>query len=96
MVSDGVVKIMKNLKNFNPEKGSIFSYWTRCVFTAATTYLANYYKDINRKRQLLVDALKKAHIDLPPTSPNTQDLIKTLERQLEIYGMEQNGEVELD
>lgn len=50
MVSDGVMKIITNLKNFKPEKGSLFSYMTRCVFTASIDYLAKHYKEMNRKR----------------------------------------------
>ena len=68
IVSESVLKIMKNLKNFNPSKGTIFNYWTRCVFTAATVYLAKYYRDKNKRRQLLIDALNNAQISLPPYS----------------------------
>lgn len=53
------MKILKNLKNMKPEyRGSFFSYWSNCVFTAAITYLGNYYKDINMRRELLLDAMK--------------------------------------
>ena len=57
MISDGVMKIMSNLKNFKPEKGSLFSYMTRCVFTSSIDYLAKHYQYINKKRQLFLDAL---------------------------------------
>lgn len=65
MVSDGVMKIITNLKNFKPEKGTLFSYMTRCVFTSSIDYLAKHYKDMNRKRQLLLDALEKAETNMP-------------------------------
>lgn len=76
IVSDGVVKIMNNLKNFKPERGSIFSYWTRCVFTAAITYLAKYYKDINTWRGMMIEALNAANANMPSVSPSNRELIR--------------------
>ena len=61
MISDGVMKIIKNLKNMKVEyKESFFAYWTRCVFTAAFVYLSNYYKEKNRKKEMIKDALLDA------------------------------------
>lgn len=85
MVQDGVVKIMKNLKNFKPDKGSIFSYWTRCVYTAAYVYLSAHYKRVNEGRQMLLDALETAMTNMPP-SPMRTETIKALEQQIEEYG----------
>ena len=28
MISDAVIKILKNLHNLNPARGSLFAYWT--------------------------------------------------------------------
>lgn len=93
MVSDGVMKIMTNLKNFKPEKGSLFSYMTRCVFTASIDYLAKHYKDMNRKRQLLLDALEKAETNMP-SSQAKEDLIRELGKQIELYSEKKEGDEE--
>lgn len=59
MVQDGIVKIVKNLKNLKAEKKTgFFSYWTHCVFTAGIVYLAKYYKYINNKRQMILEAIE--------------------------------------
>lgn len=76
IVSEGVVKIMNNLKNFKPDRGSIFSYWTRCVFTAAITYLAKYYKDINTWREMMIEALNAANANMQCGSPSRRELIR--------------------
>jgi len=57
MRQEGVLKCVKNLKNFNPEKGTIFNYFTRCCWTAYIVHLTEYYKDLNEKRELILAAL---------------------------------------
>ena len=57
MMQEGVLKCMKNLKNYDPTKGKIFSYFTRCCWTAFIVYLAKYYDDLNEKRELLMEAI---------------------------------------
>lgn len=59
MLQEGALKCLKNLKNFKPEKGSIFSYLTLCCHTAFITYLGKYYHELNQKRELLLEALEK-------------------------------------
>ena len=57
MRQEAYLKCHRNLKNYNPDKVTLFSYFTRCCWTAFVTYLAKYYKDMNESRQLLMDAL---------------------------------------
>lgn len=57
MRQDAIIKCIKNLKNIDTSKGSIFSYLTRVCWTAYIVYLAKYYKDLNAKKQMLVDAI---------------------------------------
>lgn len=59
MKQEGVLKCMKNLKNYDPTKGKIFSYFTRCCWTAYVVYLAQYYKDLNDKMGLLLEAVQQ-------------------------------------
>ncbi len=40
-------------------KGSFFSYWTRCVFTAAITYLKKHYQEQNRRRDYIRGEVEK-------------------------------------
>lgn len=53
MVSDAFLKMMRNLKNYNPEKSSAaFNYFTRCSYCAFLTTIGKYYKQLNIKRKL--------------------------------------------
>ena len=40
-------------------RGSFFSYWTRCVFTAAITYLKKHYQEQNRRRDYIRGEVEK-------------------------------------
>lgn len=83
MVQEGVLKIIKNLKNMKEEyKSSFFTYWSTCVFTAATVYLAKYYRGMNKMRAMLKDALVEAQTTLPQYTTHAQELIKEIERQI--------------
>ena len=86
IVSDGTLKCLKNLKNFDPTKGcSHFSYLSRCIFTAGASYLAKHYRHLNRRRELLIKALRMVETELPQTEASRQ-LIRELERLLADYG----------
>lgn len=89
-----MLKILKNIHNMKEEyRKSFFAYWTRCVFTAAVVYLAKHYKQVNLKRKLCLDALVQAHNNLSQNSPKTIELIRELEKQLNLYGDYDNMEV---
>lgn len=73
MVQDGVLKIIKNLKNMKEGyKDSFFAYWSMCVFTSAYSYLKKHYNNINQRRELLVDALNDVYSEMPANSPHTR------------------------
>lgn len=53
MVMNAYVKIVKNLKNFNPEFGSsAFKYFSRCCYFAFCETIMTYYKHKNMIEQL--------------------------------------------
>ena len=53
MVMSAYVKIVKNLKNFNPEFGaSAFKYFSRCCYFAFCETIMQYYKHKNMIEQL--------------------------------------------
>ena len=53
MVMNAYVKIVKNLKNFNPEFGaSAFKYFSRCCYFAFCETIMKYYKHKNFIEQL--------------------------------------------
>ena len=86
IVSDGVFKALKNLKNYDESKGcSLFSYLSRVVFTAGASYLAKHYRHLNRRKELLIKALRMVETELPQTASSRQ-LIRELERSLADYG----------
>lgn len=88
MISDGVIKIIKNLKNMKEEyKSSFFSYWTRCIWTASIVYLGKHYKNINKRKQLMIDCLEEMRTTNPLLN---QELIRNLQKELEQYSNPHN------
>lgn len=92
MISDGVMKIIKNLHNMKEEyKSSFFSYWTRCIWTASIVYLGKHYKNINKRKQLMIDCLEEMRTTNPLMN---QELIHNLQKELEQYEIPEDGEEE--
>lgn len=53
LVSAALVKCVKNIHNFKPERsGSCFNYYTRCTEHAFWEVLSKYYKQKNIQREL--------------------------------------------
>ena len=53
MVMSAYLKIVKNLKNFNPEFGSsAFKYFSRCAYFAFCEVIMKYYKHKNMIEEL--------------------------------------------
>lgn len=66
MISDAYLKIVLNLKNVKEQyKDSLFSYFTNTAWCAFVTYLQKHYKQVNLKRQLILDALQNMNDELP-------------------------------
>lgn len=60
MVMSAYVKIVKNLKNFNPEFGaSAFKYFSRCCYFAFCETIMTYYKHKNMLEEL-TEAAKRS------------------------------------
>lgn len=73
LVSDAFLKMMKNLKNYNPEKSSAaFNYFTRCTYCAFLTTIGKYYKQINIKRKLYEMDYGKMRDELPARNLSIQ------------------------
>ena len=83
-MSDAVTKILRNLKNLDPSKGSLFAYWTQIAWTAFIDHLSKHYKDINRRRELLKEQLDELQRKFKCGLP-MQDAINNLERLLKQY-----------
>lgn len=82
------MKCIKSLKNINPD-GNIFSYLTSACWSAFMNYLVKYYRNKNKKRQLLIEALEEAKAN--PETHTTEymdELLRMLHEQDEKY----NGE----
>lgn len=78
------MKIERNLKNMKEGyRGCFFAYWTRCCFTAATTYLAKHYRGVNLKREMLLDKLQQLQTS-SPTMVNPI-MIKQLKEYIDLY-----------
>ena len=56
MVSEAVLKCIKNIKNFKKEYADrCFNYFTRCCEHAIWTLLSKHYKHVNLIRELTLD-----------------------------------------
>lgn len=87
MRQEAYIKCQKNLKNIDPEKGSLFAYFTTCCWTAFVVYLGKHYEQMNIRRQLILDAMRNLqnegeHIG---NSQYVQNIIKDLEKTLKLY-----------
>ena len=52
LASAALLKCLKNVRNYNPERGSPFSYYTLCCECACKDYLKKHYEQVNIKRDL--------------------------------------------
>lgn len=89
MVSDGVMKCIKNLKNIKGEFNGrqIFNYLTRACFTAIYDYLSDHYKEVNLKRELLLASIEKMSDEL---GQGEGYIIDELRRQIDEYTPNKN------
>jgi len=56
LVSAALVKCIKNIHNFKPERAdTCFNYYTRCTEHAFWEVLGKHYRQINIQRQLIVE-----------------------------------------
>lgn len=69
MVADAVLKCIKNLKNYNPEKRkAAFNYFTLCTHCSFISSLQKYYKHKNMMRELY--DLAKYYSEVPDSPSN--------------------------
>ena len=52
LASAALLKCLKNVRNYHPERGSPFSYYTLCCECACKDYLRKHYEQANIKRDL--------------------------------------------
>ena len=73
MVMNAYLKIVKNLKNFNPDFGaSAFKYFSRCCYFAFCETIMSYYKHKNMIEQL-TEAAKRNMKSLGLSPRNLDD-----------------------
>lgn len=89
LVSDAVLKMMHNLKNIKEEKkGGCFSYFTTCAWCSFIDTLAKHYKEYNKRKQLLINALEDLQLTSPYPRQHTMELLKELKKQLSYLQVE--------
>lgn len=93
MISDAVLKILKNLHNLDPNKGSLFAYWTSIAYTAFLDYLTKHYKRLNEKKRLLKEQMEELQCEVK-NGRLGRDVIDHLERLLREYEPHKNQEEE--
>lgn len=89
LVSDAVLKMINNLKNIKEEKkGGCFSYFTACAWCSFIDTLAKHYKEYNKRRQLLINALEDLQLTSPYPRQHTMQLVNELKKQLSYLQVE--------
>lgn len=86
MKQEAVIKMAKNLKNFNPSKGKLFSYLTYCSWTAFVVYLAQYYKDLNKRREQIMEVLNSIDEKQIGSTRFLKELLEDLKETMNEYG----------
>jgi len=73
LVSAALVKCIKNIHNFKPERAdTCFNYYTRCTEHAFWEVLSKYYKQMNIQRELTLDYANQ----IEDIDPKTAQLIR--------------------
>ena len=67
-------------------RGSFFSYWSCCCYSAFVTYLRKHYKHTNEKRKYLLDTLQAAS-DMGVANIRP-DIIRNLQENIALYDKE--------
>lgn len=82
LVSAALVKCIKNIHNYKPERaGSCFNYYTRCTEHAFWEVLGKHYRQINIRRQLIVEYADQIEALDPKTAKLIRDNQLTLEQK---------------
>lgn len=81
MAGDAVLKMLRNLKNYKADKGSLFSYLSRICFCSNATYLKQHYKRRNAEREMTLSANETA-----PQTARRRAFLRTMRAKVEEYG----------
>lgn len=82
LVSAALVKCIKNIHNFKPERAdTCFNYYTRCTEHAFWEVLGKHYRQINIQRQLIVEYADQIEALDPKTAKLIRDSQLTLEQK---------------
>ena len=82
MTSAALVKCIKNIKNYKPERASnCFNYYTRCTEHAFWEVLGKHYRQINIRRELVMQYAEQIETINPKTAKLIRDSQLTLEQK---------------
>ena len=65
IISDSCIRCLNALPKYNFSFTNPFAYFTQICWSCAMTYLKNYYRDLNFKRQLVKEKLERAVEEIP-------------------------------
>lgn len=81
MQQDAIVKMVRNLRNYRADKGSLFSYLSRICFCSNATYLKKHYKRRNAEREMILSASEQA-----PQTARRRSYLRAMRAKVEEYG----------
>ena len=65
IISNSCIRCLNALPKYNFAFNNPFAYFTQICWSCAMTYLKDYYKDLNFKRQLVKENLERAQEEMP-------------------------------
>lgn len=80
MAGESVLKMIRNLKNYKSERGTLFSYLSRIVFCACATYLRRHYRRKNAEREIALSATESQ-----PQTPRRRAFVHAMRQKVEEY-----------
>ena len=81
MAQEAILKMIRNLKNYKSERGTLFSYLSRICFCSNATYLKKHYRRRNAERLLSLSANETA-----PQTARRRAYVRNMRAKVEEYG----------
>lgn len=80
MAGESVLKMIRNLKNYKADKGTLFSYLSRICFCSNATYLKKHYRIRNAEREMSLSANEAA-----PQTARRRAFVHAMRQKVEEY-----------
>ncbi len=80
MAQEAILKMIRNLRNYRADKGTLFSYLSRICFCSNATYLKKHYRRRNTEREMSLSAIEQA-----PQTGRRRAFVRAMRAKVEEY-----------